>query len=73
MRNEEVADIDKIAPSTVSAIDRRAQQADGIAALTQAAGGDPPRNVELSGARVQTDRVAVASGATFSPKIAELR
>ena len=73
MRNEEVADIDKIAPSTVSAIDRRAQQADGIAALAQDAGGDPPRNVELGGVRVQTDCVAVASGARFSQQIAELR
>ena len=68
-----MADIDRIAPSTVSAIDRRAQQADGIAALAQDAGGDPTRNVELGGVRVQTDRVAVASGARFSQQIAEQR
>jgi len=68
-----VAEIDRIVPPTVSAIDRRASQADSIASLAQAAGGDPPRNVELGGVRVQTDRVAVASGARFTQQIAELR
>ena len=68
-----MAEIDRIVPPTVSAIDRRASQADSIASLAQAAGGDPPRNVELGGVRVQTDRVAVASGARFTQQIAELR
>ncbi|MGB0632171.1 MAG: flagellin [Alphaproteobacteria bacterium] len=68
-----MAEIDRIAPPAVSAIERRASQADSIAALAQAAGGDPPRNVELGGVRVQTDRVAVASGARFTQQIAELR
>ena len=68
-----MAEIERISAPSISAINRKASQADGIAALAQAAGGNPPRNIELDGVRVQTDRVAVATGAKFSQQIAELR
>lgn len=68
-----MAEIEKTALPTVTAMQQRTTEADRIVALAQQTGGNPARSIDFGGVSIQSDRIAVAAGAQFATQLSELR
>ncbi len=68
-----MAEITKTGPVDLSSIFPRGSQAESLIALSRAAGGNPPRSVDIDGVTLRADRVAVAASSRFTTQIDTLR
>jgi flagellin len=68
-----MAEITKAGPVDLSSIFPRGSQAESLIALSRAAGGNPPRSVDIDGVSLRADRVAVAASARFTTQIDTLK
>ncbi len=68
-----MAEITKTGPVDLSSIFPSGSQAESLIALSQAAGGNPPRSVDIDGVSLRADLVAVAANARFTTQIDTLK
>ena len=70
---EDMADISNTASLSLSGILPGGSQVDSLISLAKSSGGDAVQSLDFGGVSLNSDRIAVASGASFSTQISALR